>query len=219
MTTVGNPSIRRRRRTRVEAREDNRRALLTAARELIVEVGYSSAQLDQIAERAGLTKGAIYSIFGGKEELLRALADEHAGQYLPLLEAGFDAEPHHTAEDVIEGLGRSYARLIDRPDALALLAFELELSTFALRDPATLETARASERALTDRLAAVLAGRARRAGPPLSTGQAEVAADLVLGALGGLGQRAVAMPWSPRTPEVVAAALVRLMPDPRRGEQ
>src|SRR5437867_12113787 len=90
------PPVRRRRRTRAEARDDNRRALLAAARDLIVEVGYSSAQLDQIAERAGLTKGAIYSIFGGKLELLRALAEEHAGQFLPLLELDLDANPGRT---------------------------------------------------------------------------------------------------------------------------
>lgn len=208
----------RRRRTRAEAREDNRRALLDAARELIVEVGYSSAQLDQIAERAGLTKGAIYSIFGGKLELLRALANEHAERFLPLLEHEFDAHPDRTAEDVLAELARSYALFIDRPDALALLAFELELATLALRDEATLHTARAHGRVLTDRLAAALAGRARRAGAPLSEEQAARTANLALGALGGLGLRAVSMPWSPRDPEVFAATLVRLMPDPAEAE-
>src|SRR3712207_2900043 len=72
--TVPNP--RSRRRTRAESKEENRQALLASAREVMLRDGYENTVLDEVAERAGLTKGAIYSIFGGKPELLRAIVAE-----------------------------------------------------------------------------------------------------------------------------------------------
>jgi AcrR family transcriptional regulator len=61
---------------RAEAKAANRRALLDAATTLIARDG-AGARLDAIADAAGLTTGAIYSIFGSKNDLLVAvLADE-----------------------------------------------------------------------------------------------------------------------------------------------
>jgi AcrR family transcriptional regulator len=61
---------------RAEAKQANRRALLDAAAALIARDG-AGVRLETIAEAAGLTTGAIYSIFGSKNDLLVAvLADE-----------------------------------------------------------------------------------------------------------------------------------------------
>jgi AcrR family transcriptional regulator len=61
---------------RAEAKQANRRALLDAATALIARDG-AGVRLETIAEAAGLTTGAIYSIFGSKNDLLVAvLADE-----------------------------------------------------------------------------------------------------------------------------------------------
>ena len=199
------------RRTRAESRADNRAALLRAAGELIVEVGYASAQLDEIAARAGLTKGAIYSIFGGKLELLRELVDEHARQVLPLIGLDLTPSARHTADDVVTELARAYVAFCRRDDARAVLAFELDLAGLALRDQPTLDAILLHERAQAEQLAAALAGRRRRNGRALSTAQADVAADLILGALGGFGQRSVTMPSVARDPEVVARALLALV--------
>lgn len=209
--TVERPRTRPR-RTRSEAREDNRRELLEAARELIVEVGYASAQLDEIADRAGLTKGAIYSIFGGKLELLRAVVDEHAAQMRPILELQFDAAPTTTAEELVTNLVLTYLDFIDRQDAARLLAFELDLAGLALRDSATLDLVQGHERAAAQRLARALTGRRRASGAPLGPDQAALAADLVLGALGGLGQRLVTANWMTRDAMAIADAIVRLLP-------
>lgn len=210
--TVQRP-FSRHRRTRAEAREDNRRALLTAARELIVEVGYASAQLDEIADRAGLTKGAIYSIFGGKIELLRAVVDEHAEQMRPILELQFDVDAATTAEDLIANLVCTYLDFIDRQDATRLLAFELDLAGLALRDKSTLDLIQSHERSAARRLAHSLTGRRRRSGVPLAPEEAALAADLVLGALGGLGQRLVTADWMVRDAAAIATAIVRLLPE------
>lgn len=61
---------------RADAKAANRRALLDAATALIARDG-AEVRLEAIADAAGLTTGAIYSIFGSKSELLVAvLADE-----------------------------------------------------------------------------------------------------------------------------------------------
>lgn len=209
-------TARRRRRSRAESREDNRHALLAAARELIIEVGYASAQLDEIAERAGLTKGAIYSIFGGKLELLRAVVDAHARQVMPLLELEFDLPKNVAAEELVERLVRNYLAFLDREDTERLLAFELDLNGLAIRDDATRRLVVGHERAFARRLAQALAGRRRLVGEPMDERAAADAADLVLGALGGIGQRMVTAPWMTRDPDVVGPAIVRLLPSGAR---
>jgi AcrR family transcriptional regulator len=63
---------RRKRLTRVEQRERNRRALLDAAAEVFAARGFRVATLDDVADAAGLTKGAIYSQFSSKHDLFAA---------------------------------------------------------------------------------------------------------------------------------------------------
>lgn len=64
------------RRTQAERRAQTRQALLDAAAELFAERGYQAASLDEIAARAGYTRGALHYNFGGKHELLLELLDE-----------------------------------------------------------------------------------------------------------------------------------------------
>jgi len=53
-------------------RERTRAALVAAALEIVASKGFAAASLDEIATRAGMTKGAIYSNFSSKAELLLA---------------------------------------------------------------------------------------------------------------------------------------------------
>ena len=53
-----------------------RRQLLDAAMEVFVERGYHAAAMDEIAERAGVSKPVLYQHFPGKQELYLALLDE-----------------------------------------------------------------------------------------------------------------------------------------------
>jgi AcrR family transcriptional regulator len=73
-----------------------RTALLDAAAEVFAERGYQGASLDEIAEAAGFTRGAIYSNFDGKEDLfLRVMErrnDELFQRYADLLEDAPDGE-------------------------------------------------------------------------------------------------------------------------------
>jgi AcrR family transcriptional regulator len=55
-----------------------RRQLLEAAQEVFVAQGYHAAAMDEIAERAGVSKPVLYQHFPGKLELYLALLEEHA---------------------------------------------------------------------------------------------------------------------------------------------
>jgi AcrR family transcriptional regulator len=70
--------------TRPERRERTRGDLLAAARTVFERHGFHRASLDQIADEAGYTKGAVYSHFpGGKDELFLAVLDRHIDGRVP----------------------------------------------------------------------------------------------------------------------------------------
>src|SRR6266576_2408161 len=57
-----------------------RRQLLGAAREVFVAQGYHAAAMDEIAERAGVSKPVLYQHFPGKLDLYLALLETHASE-------------------------------------------------------------------------------------------------------------------------------------------
>jgi AcrR family transcriptional regulator len=59
--------------TRTERREQTRQELLTAAEECFVTGGFHATSVEQVADRAGYTKGAVYSNFASKEDLFFAV--------------------------------------------------------------------------------------------------------------------------------------------------
>jgi AcrR family transcriptional regulator len=59
--------------TRAEAQRQNRAKILAAARDEFAERGFSAVKIDQIADRAELTRGAVYSNFPGKRALYFAV--------------------------------------------------------------------------------------------------------------------------------------------------
>lgn len=59
-------------------RDDTRQRVLDAALEVFLEKGYAEARVQEIADRAGFTTGAIYSNFDGKASLF-AETIERAG--------------------------------------------------------------------------------------------------------------------------------------------
>jgi AcrR family transcriptional regulator len=59
---------------------DTRQALLTAARELFAADGFQATRTEEIVQRAGLTRGALYHHFRDKEDLFRAVYEEVTGE-------------------------------------------------------------------------------------------------------------------------------------------
>ncbi|MET0831731.1 MAG: helix-turn-helix domain-containing protein, partial [Acidimicrobiia bacterium] len=61
------------RATRVERKAQTRSDLLTAARRVFLRSGFHGASVEEIAEEAGYTKGAVYSNFEDKAALYLAV--------------------------------------------------------------------------------------------------------------------------------------------------
>src|SRR6266487_2182067 len=62
--------------SRAEQNDRNRALLLAAARRVFLERGYYAATLDQIADEAGFSKGAVYSRFASKADMFLALLED-----------------------------------------------------------------------------------------------------------------------------------------------
>jgi AcrR family transcriptional regulator len=72
--------------TRAEQQERTREEILAAADRLFVEEGFHATSVDQIANAAGYTKGAVYSNFAAKEDLFFAIYERRMDQALADLE-------------------------------------------------------------------------------------------------------------------------------------
>lgn len=81
------------RRTKEEAFE-TRQALLDAALPVFSENGLEATRLEDIAERAGVTRGALYWHFKNKEDLLISLLDFHEERLLQTA-VEFASDPRH----------------------------------------------------------------------------------------------------------------------------
>jgi len=88
--------------------EDLTEILLHAAAEVFAEQGYERAGVAEIARRAGVTTGAIYSRYTGKAEMLLAAVDLHVPDEIQQLLRS--DHPGESATDVLSSLG---AHLID----------------------------------------------------------------------------------------------------------
>jgi AcrR family transcriptional regulator len=119
------------RRTREESKAKTRQRLLDEAQRLFRDQGYAATSLEQIAEAAEVTKGAIYGHFSTKEDLLlSAIETTPTPDYSALLE--------DQSRPIRERLGE-FGRVIafaftDRAE----LAASLEFFAALLRNPEAL---------------------------------------------------------------------------------
>ena len=70
--------------SRLQRQEQTRSQLLEAALRVFLRRGFHGASLDEIADEAGYTTGAVYSNFKGKDDLFLAVLDAEAQRRFPL---------------------------------------------------------------------------------------------------------------------------------------
>src|ERR1700745_923657 len=115
-------------------RHERRRQLLDAALEVFVSQGYHAAAMDDIAERAGVSKPVLYQHFPGKLELYLALLDDSAEQLVRIMSDALSSTTDNRQRvpatfkafyDFVSGTGEAFR-----------LVFESDLSN----EPAVRET-------------------------------------------------------------------------------
>ena len=114
------------------SREETQARLFAAAASVFVRVGIGAASVEDIAAEAGLTRGALYSNFRNKDELVMAMLDDHFERNMDEIERllAMSASPTEYLE-----LMESPERRREGPLA-ADPVLHMEFMLFALRDPA-----------------------------------------------------------------------------------
>jgi AcrR family transcriptional regulator len=81
-----------------EAQGDaTRLALIAASRELFGERGYANTSIDEVAARAGVTKGALYHHFAGKADLFQEVYEQVMHEVSDQVVSKFNEPDHWTA--------------------------------------------------------------------------------------------------------------------------
>jgi AcrR family transcriptional regulator len=165
--------------TQAERRARSRNALLESAARGLSRYGYGNLILEQVAQEAGYTRGALYHQFENKEELALAVIDWVDEEWTR--EVGDPAREEPTPVAELLALARGHAIFCRRDVARVVMALRVE---FAGQDhPVADRLAQVSQGGIKRIARLINAGRrdgSIPAGPPAAT-----VARAVLGALEG----------------------------------
>jgi AcrR family transcriptional regulator len=176
-------------------RSARRKQLLAAAQQIFVAHGYHAAAMDDIAERAGVSKPVLYQHFPGKLELYLALLDTHCDAIIAKVHTAMTETGDN--KERVKGAVRAYFDFVDHESEAFRLVFESDLRN----DPAVRERV---ERVEQGCIAAVTDTVVSDTG--LGRAQAELLASGLVGAAGQSAQFWLAN--GRRTPKGEAEALV-----------
>ena len=161
-------------------RSARRKQLMAAAQEVFVANGYHAAAMDDIADRAGVSKPVLYQHFPGKLELYLALLDMHITELVNAVRAAMAATTDNAQR--VHNAVSAYFDFVDGESADVQGAFRLVFETDLRNEPAVRErlarVSRLCVQAIADTIAADT-GLPRAAVELLSvavTGTSEVAA-------------------------------------------
>lgn len=153
MTTDEAPP--RRRKTRAQAQAQTRQRLLEAAATTFARKGYTAASLDEIADAAGYSVGAVYSNFASKEQLFSELMAERAADRVETVAAALQS----AREQPGSALGELGRMLIDAADKnIEVAALQTEFWLHAIRNPDTMDILATSTGGTLELLRNVVAG-------------------------------------------------------------
>lgn len=161
----------RTRPTRAETRE----RVLHAAGEVFTSRGYEGASVDLVAAAAGLTKGAVYSSFSGKDELFFALVADRLDQRLAVVADAADGQ--RDLRQLFDNAESDLAALFTTQRDWQLLF--IECWARAMRDPGRRAEWARQRRAARAVIADFFERHAAATGTPLPVS----AADLALAAM------------------------------------
>ena len=135
-------------------RSARRQQLLSAAQEVFVANGYHAAAMDDIAERAGVSKPVLYQHFPGKLELYLALLDTQAEMLGRTVQDALDATEDNRLR--IHGVLSAYFGFVDRDghDGAFRLIFETDLGNEPAVRARVEAVAETTMRAVADTVAA-----------------------------------------------------------------
>jgi AcrR family transcriptional regulator len=199
-------SPRRQDGRRAEARGTARERLLDAAVQVFTERGYRAASVEDIAAAAGVTKGAVYWNFEGKEDLFFALIDERVDRRARELMGVTEQAPREAATAPL--ISRGITSIVEEQQALILLLGEYW--SLAVRDEKLRVGYVERQRALRDSLARALEARHRTTGVPLTVPGGALATGIIALAT-GLAQERIADPEA--VPEDLLGELLSLLYD------
>lgn len=130
-------------RPRVRLPRSERRAqLLRAAQDLFVEQGYHATVMDQIAERAGVSKPVLYQHFPGKLELYLAVLDHHNAELVRSVTAAATSQQDNKLR--VAAAVDAYFAFVEADGAAFKLVFESDLTN----DPLVRDRVTSAERQL-----------------------------------------------------------------------
>lgn len=121
---MSNPPTRGQRMPRSERRAQ----LLDAAQSVFVARGYHAAAMDEIADRAGVSKPVLYQHFPGKLELYLALLDEHCDTLERHVREAL-ARPAADNKDLVMATIGAYYDFVGREGAAFRMVFESDLTS------------------------------------------------------------------------------------------
>ena len=154
-------------------RSARRRQLLDAALSVFVAQGYHSAAMDDIADKAGVSKPVLYQHFPGKRDLYLALLDESAAALMEAVRGAMLSTTDNKAR--VRATVSAYYKFVEDKTGAFRLVFESDL----LGEPEVRERLESVERQCADAVAAVIAE---------DTGLPEAAARLLGAGLAGIAQ-------------------------------
>ena len=172
--------------TRERRRQQTRNVLVAAATEVFAQRGYEGASLEEIAETAGFTRGAIYKHFAGKEDLFFAVIDDYNERVIEAFRAIAPASPDASEWDVSR-LADLWRASVTEFDDLSAIGLEFQL--YELRNPSARERGAAHRQKNKDLVAAFIEEVADRAGMTLRL-PAPTLAGVILASADGLSYAA-----------------------------
>jgi AcrR family transcriptional regulator len=106
-------------------RSARRKQLLAAAQDVFVAQGYHAAAMDDIAERAGVSKPVLYQHFPGKLELYLALLDTHCDAFAERIRAAMRSTTDN--RERVRGAMHAYFEFVSHESEAFRLVFESDL--------------------------------------------------------------------------------------------